>query len=130
MFGNTEKINTSAYAKDSIPKTRQAFDTALDFDSRDLKRDNRSMPFAVTGEKALLQRIQICLSMPLGSFVYDSSMGSRLRDTQDPPELLEIARQALKRIPEAELIRAEWKEDVCFVSVRIPHGIRTIEIRR
>lgn len=88
------------------------------------------MPFAVTGEEALLQRIQICLSMPLGSFVYDSSMGSRLRDTEDPPELLEMARQALKRIPEAEPIRAEWKEDVCFVSVRIPHGIRTIEIRR
>ena len=51
-------------------------------------------------------------------------------DLQDPPELLGIARQALKRIPEAEPIRAEWKEDVCFVSVRIPHGIRTIEIRR
>ncbi len=107
----TPKKSMQAHMKRIANKKHgKTFDTALDFDSRDLKRDNRSMPFAVTGEEALLQRIQICLSMPLGSFVYDSSMGSRLRDTEDPPELLEMARQALKRIPEAEPIRAEWKE--------------------
>ena len=107
----------------------EPFDTALDF-MGGLKTDGRGMPFSISGEDELLQRAGICLSVPRGSFVYESGLGSRLRETSDPAELLEAAREALQRIPEAEPIHAEWKDDLCLVELRLPGGCRTVKIRR
>ena len=72
----------------------------------------------MTGEEELLQRIRVCLSVPKGSFVYESGLGSRLREAHDPPELLEAAREALGPIPEAEPIRAQWQGELCLVELR------------
>lgn len=108
----------------------EPFDTALDFSRGDLKTDSRGIPYSVTGEEELLQRIRVCLSVPKGSFVYESGLGSRLREAHDPPELLEAAREALGPIPEAEPIRAQWQGELCLVELRLPGGCRAVEIRR
>lgn len=92
----------------------EPFDTALDF-MGGLKTDGRGMPFSISGEDELLQRAGICLSVPMGSFVYESGLGSRLRETSDrrsfwrqPGRLFSVSRRRNRFMRNGKTICVLW----------------------
>ncbi len=76
-------------------------DTALANGDFSLGSNGRLKQIGGTGE--LFQRAAICLKVPLGGFVYDASLGSRLHTlkTDDPgftAKALALAQEALRPI--------------------------------
>lgn len=78
-------------------------DTALK--NGDFQRNPNGIPHSIDGIRELLQRAEIRLKVPLGSFVYDPWLGSRLhtlsaQDKARDVKALTIAQEALREIPE------------------------------
>ncbi len=86
--------------------------------------------FLYPGKMSFCKELEYAFPSPWEALSMKADWGSRLRETSDPAELLEAAREALQRIPEAEPIHAEWKDDLCLVELRLPGGCRTVKIRR
>ena len=93
-------------------------------------------PFRVGGAEEMLQRAAIRLTVPLGGFCYDASLGSRLHTlTGNEPDTaaaaLPLARDALRALPGAEAIGVSYDAASRAVTVAVEYGgeQRKIEVR-
>lgn len=78
-------------------------DTALI--NGDFKVSSNGRPEQIDGTQELLQRAAIRLNVPLGSFVYDAQLGSRLHSLKAEDDALNakalaMAQEALKPLPQ------------------------------
>lgn len=78
-------------------------DTAIS--NGDFLCDSKNCPIELSGYDEILQRVLIRLSIKKGSFVYDTSLGSRLytlksSDSNIKQNALNLVREALVDIPE------------------------------
>ena len=78
-------------------------DTAIS--NGDFICDSKGLPFELTGYDELLQRVLIRLTVKKGSFIYDTSLGSRLytlkaTDGNIKERALSLVREALINISE------------------------------
>jgi len=78
-------------------------DTALA--NGDFQLDSNGRPKQIGGVQELLQRAIIRLNVPLGSFAYDTALGSRLHtlqtdDVNCSTKAIAMAQEALRQLPE------------------------------
>jgi phage gp46-like protein len=78
-------------------------DTALK--NGDFARNANGRPGLIDGIQEILQRAAIRLTVPLGEFVYDAQLGSRLHslnplDDTKNAKALAMAQEALKSLPQ------------------------------
>ena len=85
-------------------------------------------PETAAGTRALLQRAELRLRIPRGSFDYDGLLGSRLPAMRGMNEewALALAREALAPLPEVQAVAAECVR----VEVLIDGGRYEIEVER
>lgn len=93
--------------------------------------DSRGLPVRIDGERELIQRALLCLSIRRGRFAPDPTLGSelhRLREARaDTLERLAIsyAQQALAALPEVRVERASVRhgdQGILEVTVTIRHN--------
>lgn len=110
-------------------------DTALK--NGDFAPAGNGMPKRISGKEELFQRAAIRLCVPLGSFVYDAALGSRIPFLRaDDPSLLEcaafLAKEALRPAAELSVSGARPAEDPdagVLVSVACGGETREIEVK-
>lgn len=88
-------------------------DTALK--NGDFLPDSNGRPKQIGGEQELLQRAAIRLKIPLGSFVYDPQLGSRLHELKPGDSglnarALTMAQEALRSLPQVTVESAVCSE--------------------
>jgi hypothetical protein len=107
-------------------------DTALA--NGDFCLDSNGRPKLVGGEKELLQRAMIRLTVPLGGFVYDAALGSQLHtlkteDADFSTKAVAMAQEALRQLPELSVEGARCSaQEPPAVAVELGYGGKTTEI--
>lgn len=107
-------------------------DTALK--DGDFKRSSNGRPEQIDGTQELLQRAAIRLNIPLGSFIYDAQLGSRLHslksgDDELNAKALAMAQEALKPLPQLTVESAACSVgDPMTVTVQLSYSGGNAEI--
>lgn len=109
-------------------------DTALA--NGDFSVGSNGRPKQIGGTQELFQRAQIRLNVPLGSFVYDASLGSRLHelkadDSGLSEKALSMAQEALRVLPQvaAESSKCSGEPLVAVFQLRCGGETAEIEVR-
>lgn len=108
-------------------------DTALNING-DFSTDISGMPYRITGIEEIKQKVYILLSVRLGEFIYDRSLGSKIHniDTSSPTacdEIVAQARKTLCELPQAEVTNAKINDGRITVSVQVGDEIFDIVLR-
>lgn len=106
-------------------------DTALA--NGDFSLGSNGRPKQIGGAKELFQRAEIRLNVPLGSFVYDASLGSRLHelkvsDSGLSEKALSMAQEALRVLPQVTAESAKCSGEPLAAVFQLRCGGETAEI--
>jgi phage gp46-like protein len=107
-------------------------DTALE--NGDFRYGSNGRPIRIAGEQELLQRAMIRLNVPLGSFDYDATLGSRLHtlkadDTDFNEKAVSMAQEALRQLAEVTVSGVRRPADKPgTVAVQLSYNGKTAEI--
>lgn len=107
-------------------------DTALE--NGDFRLGSNGRPVQISGEQELLQRAMIRLNVPLGSFDYDASLGSRLHtlkadDADFNEKAVSMAQEALRQLTEFTVSGVRRPADrPGTVIVQLSYNEKTAEI--
>ncbi|MGX8711531.1 MAG: histidine kinase [bacterium] len=90
-------------------------------------------PKQIGGARELLQRAAVRLTVPLGGFVYDPSLGSRLYELKPGgsglnEKALALAQEALRALPQVTVERAECSGDPPAAVITLSCGGEKAEI--
>lgn len=87
----------------------------LELSGGDFAAGENGRPKTVSGAEELFQRAEIRLTVPLGSFALNPSLGSRLHSLRaDTPlreeKALSMAQEALRQMPQLKVTGAEYRD--------------------
>ncbi len=107
-------------------------DTALSPDGDYILGEN-GIPVKIYDTKELLQKILIKLTTKIGSFIYDTNLGSdlyTLKDAEDSEEIIKqkanvIVKKILCNVPQSELKNIEIKH----INENDENSVKTLEIK-
>lgn len=102
-------------------------DMALDL-SGDYKTDENGLPYIIDGEDETAQQAYIMLTADAGGYIYDRGLGCG--EYNDKAQLEAAAREALREIPDVEVIGAEMSQEEEYVMISVSGQERRIDIRR
>lgn len=105
-------------------------DTALSIGG-DLAVDTRGMLYYVSGREEICQQIYILLSAKKGAFIYNRELGSRISGSPalSAEQAAALAREALRTIPRAEVLSAEFEDGDLTVRVGYGGEVLVINVR-
>jgi phage baseplate assembly protein W len=89
-------------------------DTAIE--DGDFIRGSNGRPKQISGTQEIFQRTAIRLKVPLGNFVYDPRLGSRLHELKKTDSdlnrtALTMSQEALRAVPQVTVLSAEHKDN-------------------
>ncbi len=107
-------------------------DTALSPDGDYILGEN-GIPVKIYDTKELLQKILIKLTTKIGSFIYDTNLGSdlyTLKDAEDSEEIIKqkanvIVKKILCNVPQAELKNVE----IQYINENDENSVKTLEFK-
>lgn len=107
-------------------------DTALSPDGDYILGEN-GIPVKIYDTKELLQKILIKLTTKIGSFIYDTNLGSdlyTLKDAEDSEEIIKqkanvIVKKILCNLPQSELKNVE----IQYINENDENSVKTLEIK-
>jgi phage gp46-like protein len=107
-------------------------DTALE--DGDFRLDSNGRPKQIGGVQELLQRAMIRLNVPLGSFAYDTALGSRLHtlqtdDVSCSTKAIAMAQEALRQLPEVTVEGANCStQEPGIITIQLGYDEKTTEM--
>ena len=111
-------------------------DTALA--DGDFQLDSNGRPKQIGGVQELMQRAMIRLNVPLGSFAYDTALGSRLHTLQTDDmncsgKAIAMAQEALRQLPELTVEGANCSaQEPGTITIQLKYNGKAteVEVRR
>nr|WP_319489380.1 histidine kinase [uncultured Caproiciproducens sp.] len=106
-------------------------DTALA--NGDFAAGSNGRPKQISGAQELFQRAAVRLNIPLGCFVYDASLGSRLYELKAGDggineKALTMAQEALRLLPQVTVESAKCSGEPLAAVFRLSYGEENVEI--
>lgn len=102
--------------------------------SGDFALSGNGRPQTISGAQELFQRAAIRLTVPLGAFSYDTSLGSRLRtltgvSVDCDEKALSLAQEALRKLPQISVESAKYiSGEAPSVKVTLNYSGKTKEV--
>lgn len=104
-------------------------DTMLSLNG-DFKTDSHGRAYLSDHTEELLQKIYILLSAKKNQFIYNRTLGSEIQTQISEEKILAEARNALRQIPEAEVLRIISENDELNIIIQINQQEYSVTVRR